>query len=167
MPLRAKKSHGPSKKSKVAQPEAHFSFRLTHPERVVYPDEGITKRDLASYYVTVADWMLPHVADRPLAIVRCPEGMSGQCFFQKHPSPGMDAIDRVKITEKSGTADYVVVRDWKGLIALVQFARWKSMPGDLGQRMWNILTEWCSISIPIRRCLGNEWLRLRSWCANG
>ncbi len=102
----------------------------------MYPDEGITKRDLASYYVTVAEWMLPHLVDRPLAIVRCPEGMSGQCFFQKHPSPGMDAIDRVKIAEKEGTAGYVVVRDLKGLMALVQFGAleihaWGSLADDV------------------------------------
>jgi bifunctional non-homologous end joining protein LigD len=136
MPSRAKKSQSAKKKSKAAESEADFRFRLTHPDRVVYPDEGITKRDLASYYVTVAERMLLHVVNRPLAIVRCPEGMSGQCFFQKHPSPGMDAIDRVKITEKGGMTDYVVVRDLKGLIALVQFGAleihaWGSQADDV------------------------------------
>ena len=62
--------------------------RLTHPDKVLYPDQGITKHDLAKYYTQVADWMLPHVVDRPLAIVRCPAGSGKPCFFQKHPGEG-------------------------------------------------------------------------------
>jgi bifunctional non-homologous end joining protein LigD len=99
-----------------------LTVRLTHPERVIYPEQGITKRDLANYYATVAEWMLPHVSDRPLAMVRCPEGMSGACFFQKHPPPGMSAdVGRIEIREKNETGTYVVVHDLKGLLTLIQF----------------------------------------------
>ena len=59
--------------------------RLTHPDRILYPDEKITKRELAEYYLAVAERMLPEVAGRPLAIVRCPDGLTGSRFFQKHP----------------------------------------------------------------------------------
>ncbi len=59
--------------------------RLSHPDKVLYPDQGYTKRDLAHYYERIADWMLPHVVGRPLALVRCPAGYGKQCFFQKHP----------------------------------------------------------------------------------
>jgi len=58
--------------------------RLTHPDRVYWPDAGVTKQDLAEYYVSVWDMMAPHVVDRPLAIVRAPEGITGETFFQKH-----------------------------------------------------------------------------------
>ncbi|RMF02016.1 MAG: DNA polymerase domain-containing protein [Alphaproteobacteria bacterium] len=65
--------------------------------------------------------MLPHVAKRPLALVRCPEGVSGECFFQKHASPGFpDALHRVTLEEKSGSGEYLFIRDAAGLVAAVQ-----------------------------------------------
>ncbi len=63
-------------------------LRLTHPDRVYWVDVGVTKQDLADYYGAVWDWMAPQVVGRPLALVRCPEGTKGQCFFQKHASRG-------------------------------------------------------------------------------
>lgn len=124
-----KKTRQPSKPDKRSSASPNratasgtLTVHLTHPERVVYPDENITKRDLANYYATVAPWMLPHVADRPLAVVRCPEGMSGQCFFQKHPAAGMpDILDRIQIREKDTTGTYLALHDIHGLLALVQF----------------------------------------------
>ena len=62
-------------------------MHLTHPDRVYWADVGVTKEDLAEYYVSVWDRMRPHVVDRPLAILRCPEGTAGECFFQKHIAP--------------------------------------------------------------------------------
>lgn len=56
-------------------------MRLTHPDRVLYPGEGVTKADLARYYEAVAEWALPHIAGRPLTLVRCPQGRSGKCFY--------------------------------------------------------------------------------------
>ena len=72
----------------ISETEKSQGVRLTHPDKVLYPDAGITKQDLADYYAQVAEWMLPHVVDRPLAIVRCPEGSGKACFFQKHPGEG-------------------------------------------------------------------------------
>src|SRR5262249_38534 len=96
-------------------------FRVTHPGRVLYPDVGATKGGLAAYYTEVADWILPHLGGRPLTLVRCPEGMSGQCFYQKPPPAGMPAsVERIAVPEKDGTATYCVVNDLDGLIALVQ-----------------------------------------------
>jgi bifunctional non-homologous end joining protein LigD len=96
--------------------------RLTHPERVLYPDPGITKRMLAAYYAAVAERMLPHVVDRPLSIVRCPEGAAGACFYQKHLSPGMAGpIRAVAVKEARGTKNAVTIGDAAGLVALVQF----------------------------------------------
>ena len=96
---------------------------LTHPERIVYPDAGITKEQLARYYVAVAPLMLPHMAGRPLSLMRCPQGQSGQCFYQKHwthtvPS-GLGTVDIEKDDDAPG--DYVFVRDVRGLVALVQY----------------------------------------------
>ena len=95
--------------------------RLTHPDKVLYPDDGITKRDLVGYYQAVGAWMLPHVADRPLAIVRCPDGIAGHRFFQKHPTKGvLESLKHVEIEEKHARSDYVVVSKVEDLAALVQ-----------------------------------------------
>jgi bifunctional non-homologous end joining protein LigD len=95
--------------------------RLTHPDRVLFSDEGITKRDLVDYYLEIADLMLPHIAGRPLALVRCPRGSDQKCFFQKHASPGWpDLFKKVRIKEKSGTDDYLYIDDTAGLVAAAQ-----------------------------------------------
>ncbi|MBI4211559.1 MAG: DNA ligase D, partial [Deltaproteobacteria bacterium] len=75
-------------------------IELTHPDKVLYPEQGITKRDLAEYYLKVANRMLPHLHDRPLSFVRCPEGHAKSCFYQKHLNEGMpDVFDTVTIQE--------------------------------------------------------------------
>ncbi|HZT51425.1 MAG TPA: DNA ligase D, partial [Stellaceae bacterium] len=95
--------------------------RITHPDKLLYPDAGITKRDLAAYYLAVADHMLPHVRGRPLTLVRCPEGAAGKCFYQKHPGDSAPPrLRRIEITEKEGTHTYLVADDAAGLVALVQ-----------------------------------------------
>jgi bifunctional non-homologous end joining protein LigD len=97
------------------------SVRLTHPERVLFPEIDVTKADLALYYAQVARRMLPHVAQRPLMLVRCPEGQGKPCFHQKHPTPGMSrAIKRIEIPEKKGTFETMYVEDAEGLVQLVQ-----------------------------------------------
>jgi bifunctional non-homologous end joining protein LigD len=95
--------------------------RLSHPDKVLYPGQGITKLDLANYYAQVSDWMLPHVIDRPLAIVRCPAGSGKACFFQKHPGDGAgDHLRQVNVA-KEGAPEYnLAVGDVAGLISLVQ-----------------------------------------------
>jgi bifunctional non-homologous end joining protein LigD len=96
--------------------------RLTHPDRVLYPDQAISKLALARYYEAIADWIVPHVADRPLSLLRCPEGQRGQCFYQKHAGQGVPKeVKRVRIRESGGaTASYLYVDDLAGVVALVQ-----------------------------------------------
>ena len=95
--------------------------RLTHPDRVLYPEQGLTKRGLAEYYVEVADWMLPHVAGRPLSLVRCPSGQGKECFYQKHISKGLpEGLREVMIRESEGEEPYPVLDGVEGLLALVQ-----------------------------------------------
>jgi bifunctional non-homologous end joining protein LigD len=91
---------------------------LTHPDRVYWDDAGITKRDLADFYVQVWNWMRPHLVGRPLALVRCPEGASGQCFFQKHAGPGIPTEHLHLVPEKGDKI--IAVDGLDGLIALVQ-----------------------------------------------
>ena len=88
---------------------------LTHPDRVLWPDVGLTKEGLAEYYAEVADRILPHVVDRPLSLLRCPDGL-GSCFYQKHAWAGLDErYIRLVDGEKA-----VVLQDREGLRALVQ-----------------------------------------------
>lgn len=95
--------------------------RLTHPERVVFPDDGYTKADVAGYYTKVMDHLLPEIAGRPLSVVRCPDGLAGQCFFQKHHGPGLEGVGKLRLREESGRwADYLVIEDAADVMALVQ-----------------------------------------------
>lgn len=104
-----------------ARQEELAGVRLTHADKVLYPEQGITKLELAEYYRTVADWILPHLADRPLVLVRCPEGRHKACFYQKHPAIGTPAAFRqIPIREKSKTEPYVLVDDVAGLISIAQ-----------------------------------------------
>ncbi|HEX3862726.1 MAG TPA: DNA ligase D [Stellaceae bacterium] len=97
--------------------------RITHPDRVLYPDTAITKLGLAEYYAAIKDWALPELADRPLSLVRCPDGQGKECFYQKHLSSGVpDALGRVELPEKSGSEIYLVINDLAGLVAMVQMA---------------------------------------------
>jgi bifunctional non-homologous end joining protein LigD len=95
--------------------------RVTHPDRVLYPQQGVTKKDLAEFYEQIADWVLPYVAGRPLTLVRCPEGQTGECFYQKHLTGSVpDAIRGVDVKEKGKTTEYVMIEDLAGLVSLVQ-----------------------------------------------
>lgn len=104
-----------------ARAETLAGVRLTSPDKVLYPEQGITKLELANYYRLVSDWILPHIADRPLVLVRCPEGREKECFYQKHPPAGMPKnLRQVRIRQSKKTAPYVVVDDVGGLISLAQ-----------------------------------------------
>jgi bifunctional non-homologous end joining protein LigD len=95
------------------------AVKLTHPDRVYWEDAGVTKRDLAEYYVGVWTWMAPHLVGRPIALVRCPEGADkGQCFFQKHASGGL-VPDFLHLVAEKGDK-IISVDDLDGLVSLVQ-----------------------------------------------
>ncbi|WP_043528112.1 DNA ligase D [Litchfieldella xinjiangensis] len=98
-----------------------LGMRLSHPDRVLFPEQGLTKLDLARYYEDIQDWILPHLARRPLSLVRCPQGRTDECFFQKHPRVAIPAsVPRVEIDEKKGRSEYVYVETAADLVGLVQ-----------------------------------------------
>lgn len=99
-------------------PATKRAAALTHPDRVLWPDRGVTKEGLADYYEAVADRILPHIVDRPLALVRCPEGVGRPCFFQKHAGAGL--TDKALRRASVGDEEVLLVRDIRGLLALVQ-----------------------------------------------
>ncbi|HEX8119299.1 MAG TPA: DNA ligase D, partial [Pyrinomonadaceae bacterium] len=94
---------------------------LTHPDRILWEEQGVTKQGLAEYYEEVARWVLPHVVRRPLALVRCPSGSQKGCFFQKHSWAGVsDFIRRATVRDEDGEDEVLLVEEIRGVIALVQ-----------------------------------------------
>ena len=95
---------------------------ITHPERRVFGEDGPTKGEVAAYYEVVAPWMLPELRGRPLSLVRCPQGSTGPCFFQKHHADTLGPhVKSVDIEEKDGDeAHYICVDDVRGVLELVQ-----------------------------------------------
>ncbi|HXJ84587.1 MAG TPA: non-homologous end-joining DNA ligase [Candidatus Methylomirabilis sp.] len=110
---------------------------LTHPDRILYPPQGTTKRDLALFYESIAEWIVPHLKGRPISLVRCPEGVGGACFYQKHVGVwGPSGARRVKIKEKSKVGEYLVVDDLAALVGLVQMGvleihTWNAVVADI------------------------------------
>jgi bifunctional non-homologous end joining protein LigD len=115
-----------------------FGIYISNPDRVIYPENGITKGELAAYYAEMADPILRFTAGRPVSLVRCPQGRAKHCFFQKHDAGTFgDHVRHVPIREKDGdTADYLYVDDGAGLIACVQmgaieFHGWGSLADNI------------------------------------
>jgi bifunctional non-homologous end joining protein LigD len=93
--------------------------RLSNPDKVLYPDQGITKSELADYYLAVAERMLPHVAGRPVTMVRCPTGQEKKCFYQRHAGSGV--LEQLRPIKVPGfEEDYLYIVDAAGLVAMVQ-----------------------------------------------
>ncbi|KJV35179.1 DNA ligase D [Luteibacter yeojuensis] len=108
----------PARKTPMASDE----ITITHPGRVVFPNDGITKQDVADYYKAVMPWFLPPVADRPMPMLRCPGGIGEHCFFQKHTMAGLHHVGTAKLKEETGAqAVYLYPKDEAGLLELVQF----------------------------------------------
>lgn len=98
-----------------------MATRLTHPERIVFASAGISKGAVAAYYEAVAPWLLRELANRPLSLVRCPDGAEAGCFFQKHWAPTLGpGVRTLKLRQKDGIEDYLYVSDVAGLLSLVQ-----------------------------------------------
>jgi bifunctional non-homologous end joining protein LigD len=122
---------------------SHPPVRLTHPDKILDPESGLTKQALADYYYAVAPRMLPHIADRPLSLVRCPESSAKPCFFQKHVNsmlpPGIGSVDvpdkktgkvepYITLTEKSATPEALASLAQLGVL---EVHPWGSLNGDL------------------------------------
>jgi bifunctional non-homologous end joining protein LigD len=95
--------------------------KITHPERLIWPSLGISKLDLARYYDGVAERMLPHLARRPLTLVRCPDGAEKKCFYQRHLAMGASPGDvKTFKRERSSKGYYIYIDSRSALITLVQ-----------------------------------------------
>jgi bifunctional non-homologous end joining protein LigD len=97
-------------------------IKISHPARVIYPGTDITKQELAEYYLEAADYILPYIVNRPISMVRCPEGAGEPCFFQRHVGLGKSPhLHEVSVEVKGESRDYLMIRDPDGLISLIQW----------------------------------------------
>lgn len=112
---------------------------ISHPDRIVYPDTTITKGDVAEYYAKVAPLMLPFIEGRLISLLRCTDGIGGECFFQRNPMKGMGSSIKSKtVTHKVNKHEYLYVEDEEGILQLVQmgtmeFHAWQSTLKDKGK----------------------------------
>ncbi len=107
--------------------------RLSNPDKILYPEQGITKGQLADYYLAVADHILPHIARRPITMVRCPTGRAKKCFYQRHAGSGVPE-QLHQVTVPGFDDPYLYVEDVPGLIAMVQM-------GVLEIHPWGVTVE--------------------------
>lgn len=111
------------------------TVRITSPDRVLFPDDGYRKADLAAYHHAVAGAMVPHLADRPLMLQRFPEGIGGEGFYQKEAGRGVPGwLRTVEVPKEGGTVNHPVIDDEAGLLALtnlstISFHRWLAVSG--------------------------------------
>jgi bifunctional non-homologous end joining protein LigD len=112
-------------------------IRLSHPHRLIYPDLGLSKLQLARYYEDIGPWILPHIGSRPLTLVHCPDGLSGPCTYMKHAKAwGPAALRRVRIQEKTKVGEYLVADSISAVVALAQMGvveihTWNSTADDV------------------------------------
>ena len=107
--------------------------RLSNPDKILYPEQGITKSELADYYLAVAERMLPHVARRPVTMVRCPVGQEKKCFYQRHAGSGV--LPELREVTVPGFDDpYLFIENTAGLIAMVQM-------GTLEVHPWGVTVD--------------------------
>jgi bifunctional non-homologous end joining protein LigD len=121
-PRRAATSKSAATGRKSPRKNKPADITISHPDRVVYPDDGYTKQDVADYYTGVMKWFLPGVVGRPTSVIRCPEGTAKACFFQKHLMQGLKHVGSAKLKEESGAqATYIYPLGADSVIELVQF----------------------------------------------
>ncbi|HEX9947119.1 MAG TPA: non-homologous end-joining DNA ligase [Allosphingosinicella sp.] len=107
--------------------------RLSNPDKILYPEQGITKGQLADYYVAVAPRILPHIAHRPVTMVRCPTGEGTKCFYQRHAGSGVPE-QLHEVTIAGFDEPYLYISDVAGLVAMVQM-------GVLEMHPWGVKVE--------------------------
>jgi bifunctional non-homologous end joining protein LigD len=135
----------PAKKTKPkAEAVVRASFEgvtISHPDRVIDTTSGLSKGELAQYHEQIAEWMMPYADNRPLSLVRCPQGNAHQCFFQKQKMTGLsDAVQR----DRLGGHEILYTRSARGLIEMVQFNAiefhgWGSTMADTGRPDWIVM----------------------------
>lgn len=105
-----------------AQSNTVAGVKLSHPDKVLFPEAKLTKLALTRYYEAIAEWVIPHVKDRPLSLLRCPDGWNTECFYQKHAASSVHpSVTRVEVPENGKTATYLAASSLQALVGLVQW----------------------------------------------
>ncbi|WP_436147511.1 DNA ligase D [Acidovorax sp. LjRoot194] len=157
--------------------QAH-AVKITHPDRVIDPTTGLRKMDLVHYYESIAEWMLPHLKNRPASLVRAPIGITGQLFFQKHPDskmPGMKeldpalwpdhaallAVDSLEALISAAQMNVVEFHTWNSKIARIDQPDRLILDLDPGEGVtWPMLQEAAELTRVMLTELGLEsWLK--------
>jgi bifunctional non-homologous end joining protein LigD len=161
----------------VGSSSAVAGVRISHPDRLIYPDLGISKIQLAQYYERIAEWIVPHLAARPLTLVHCPAGIAAPCHYLKHAKAwGPNALRRVRIQEKTKVGEYLVADSIEAVVSLAQMGiveihTWNSVATDVdrpNRLVWDLdpgpLVSWKQVvkaAELVRDVLTT--LNLRSW----
>jgi bifunctional non-homologous end joining protein LigD len=118
----AKPKRSRSKKKGTRASAEDFGIEISSPERLIFPELKLTKKDLADYYATIEPLIMVDAAKRPMTLIRCPGGRTGECFFQKHDKGTFGShVKQIPIEEKDGsTEDYLYFDDIRGMLASVQ-----------------------------------------------
>jgi bifunctional non-homologous end joining protein LigD len=121
----------------MAKKAAVAGVHISHPDRQIFPEQGISKVELAKYYESIADWIVPHIEGRPLTLVHCPAGIASPCHYLKHAKQwGPNALRRVKIQEKTKVGEYLVADNIEAVVSLAQMGiveihTWNSTDDDV------------------------------------
>jgi bifunctional non-homologous end joining protein LigD len=179
---RIRKPASPSRDSRRSRAVGESSpavagVRISHPDPLIYPDLGISKIQLAQYYERIAEWIVPHVAARPLTLVHCPAGIAALCHFLKHAKAwGPNALRRVRIQEKTKVGEYLVADSIEAVVSLAQMGiveihTWNSRADDVdrpNRLVWDLdpgpQVSWKQVvkaATLVRDVL--KTLNLRSW----
>jgi bifunctional non-homologous end joining protein LigD len=98
-----------------------LGVKITHPDRLIWPDLGVRKIDLARYIEAAGEWLLPHVKNRPLSLVRCPDGVGGECFYQRHLMMGASPENlRTVRRSRSSKGAYIYAASLEAVVGAVQ-----------------------------------------------
>ena len=125
-------------KAPVKAPTKASSLKVTSPERVVDAESGVTKLELVRYYESIADWLLPHLRQRPVSLVRAPQGIAGQLFFQKHAEHAIPGVKELDAALWPAHAPLLVIDTVAGLVGAaqmnsVEFHTWNSTAKRINQ----------------------------------
>ena len=134
----ASRAKAPSRLSPGDAANAIAGITISNPGKPLFPEAQLTKRDLALYYHDISEWILPHLKNRPVTLVRCPDGWEKECFYQKNATDSVaQVIDRVKVQTSDGPAQYMMANSTSALVALLQMGAlelhpWGSQAPKLG-----------------------------------
>jgi bifunctional non-homologous end joining protein LigD len=124
--------------SKNEDKDVVAGIKLTNPDKLLFPEGGVSKRDLALYYEAIGEWIVPHLYNRPLTLLRCPDGWNKECFYQKHADDSVPkVITRVAVQDSDGPATYMMANSVSAVVALLQMGAlelhpWGSRTPKLG-----------------------------------